>query len=181
MAKGGWRIGAGRPGYRVKAEDSLALDIRWLKRNNVLIAGDTRTVTWHRNRKQIISRQIRAKDNAIVVANGNQTQWIRLTKTPCQLGGNRDWFLCPSCDQRMAILYQRANRFACRHCQQISYQSQALSPDDRLAQQFHKKETALLNSRNQRGFQKKLDAFMAVADHFDLMIERYNLCIAAVS
>ena len=74
MAKGGWRIGAGRPGYRVKAEDSLALDVRWLKRNNVLITGDTRTVTWHRNLKQIIFRQIRAKDNGIVVANGNQTQ-----------------------------------------------------------------------------------------------------------
>ncbi len=181
MAKGGWRIGAGRPGYRVKAEDSLALDIRWLKRNNVLIAGDIRTVTWHRNLKQMISRQIRAKDNGIVVANGNQTQWIRLTKTPCQLGGNRDWFLCPSCDKRMAILYYRANRFACRRCQQISYQSQALSPDDRLAQQFHKKESALLNSRNQKGFQKKLDAFMAVADDFDRMVERYNLCIADVS
>lgn len=181
MAKGGWRIGAGRPGYRVKAEDSLALDVRWLKRNNVLIAGDTRTVTWHRNLKQIISRQIRAKDNGIFVANGNQTQWISLTKTQCQLGGNRDWFLCPSCDQRMAVLYYSANRFACRHCQQISYQSQALSLDDRHARQFHKKETALLDLRNQRGFQKKLDAFMAVADAFDRMIERYNLCIAAAS
>lgn len=180
MEKGGWRIGAGRPGYRVKAEDSVTLDIRWLKRNNVLISGDIRTVTWHLHRKQIISQQIQAKDNGIVVANGSQTQWIRLTKTPCQLGGNRDWFLCPSCDKRMAILYQRSNRFACRHCQQISYQSQSLSPDDRLAQQFHKKESALLHSRNQKGFQKKLDVFMAVADAFDRMIKRYNLSISTI-
>ena len=57
MAKGGWRIGAGRPGYRVKAEDSLVLDIRWLKSNNVLISGNIRTVTWHFDCVQIIAER----------------------------------------------------------------------------------------------------------------------------
>lgn len=53
----------------------------------------------------------------------NQTVW--LTTTPCNLGGKRYWFLCPICDYRVGVLYLPRGdvRFACRHCNGITYDS----------------------------------------------------------
>ena len=49
----------------------------------------------------------------------------RLTRTPCNLGGSRPWFLCPArgCERPVAILYGGAV-LACRHCHQLAYPSQ---------------------------------------------------------
>jgi hypothetical protein len=50
---------------------------------------------------------------------------IRLERTPCNYGGHRTWFRCPRCARRVALLYLRSGRFACRHCQQVAYTSQS--------------------------------------------------------
>jgi hypothetical protein len=44
--------------------------------------------------------------------------------TPRNLGGWRDWFLCPAvgCGRHVAILYG-GGIFACRHCFQLAYAS----------------------------------------------------------
>ena len=48
--------------------------------------------------------------------------------TPCNYGGSRAWFVCPrSCGRRVAILYGDGS-LACRHCNQLAYQSQHESP-----------------------------------------------------
>ena len=39
---------------------------------------------------------------------------IRLTSTPCNYGGFRHWFSCPSCGKRVSVLY--GFRLQCRHC-----------------------------------------------------------------
>ena len=52
-------------------------------------------------------------------------QTVRLTSTPCTYGGARPWFLCPVRGERVAVLYMRAGRFACRHCQRVAYRSQS--------------------------------------------------------
>ena len=53
--------------------------------------------------------------------------WVRLAITPCQLGGHRYWFLCPTCGRRCAILYPRQ----CRKCMNGRYAKELMTPHDR--------------------------------------------------
>jgi hypothetical protein len=51
-----------------------------------------------------------------------QRIWIEWTS--CNYGGKRAWFICPrGCGQRVAILYG-IGELACRHCRQLSYETQ---------------------------------------------------------
>ena len=56
---------------------------------------------------------------------------IRLDKTPCNYGGYRYWFRCPSCSKRVSVLYC-AGTYVCRHCLSVPYGSQLQQPIDRL-------------------------------------------------
>lgn len=54
---------------------------------------------------------------------------IPLVSTQCNLGGKRYWFQCPwyhngvYCGRRVSVLYLGGQRFACRHCYDLSYAS----------------------------------------------------------
>ncbi len=50
-------------------------------------------------------------------------QLIELTKTECNYGGNRFWFLCPNCNRRTGVLYRKplAQEFICRYCNSLTY------------------------------------------------------------
>ncbi len=50
-------------------------------------------------------------------------QRLTLTRTPCNYGGERVWFICPSCGKRVAVLYSGGKYFACRGCCNLTYQS----------------------------------------------------------
>lgn len=52
---------------------------------------------------------------------------VKVTTTPCYLGGYRYWFVCPICKRRCAILYP----YSCRVCRNGRYASELLSPRDR--------------------------------------------------
>ena len=56
---------------------------------------------------------------------------IQLTKTSCNYGGYRYWWLCPSCSKRISVLYC-AGLYVCRHCIGANYGSQLQQPIDRL-------------------------------------------------
>ena len=49
---------------------------------------------------------------------------------PCNFGGERPWFVCPgvvngvACGRRVAKLYLKRRYFLCRHCHNLSYESQ---------------------------------------------------------
>ena len=45
-------------------------------------------------------------------------QSVRVSWTPCHLGGKRPWFHCPGCNRRMAKLYWGGEqvRYRCRQC-----------------------------------------------------------------
>jgi len=45
--------------------------------------------------------------------------------------------VCPILDERVAVLYLRARRFACQHCQRIAYGSQS---DDALGRTWLKQQ-----------------------------------------
>lgn len=54
---------------------------------------------------------------------------VRITKTPCNLGGYRWWFICPltkkgiPCGRRVGVLYKGGDYYGCRHCYDLSYES----------------------------------------------------------
>lgn len=56
---------------------------------------------------------------------------IQLTKTACNYGNYRHWWLCPNCSKRVAVLYC-AGAYVCRHCINAPYGSQLQQPIDRL-------------------------------------------------
>ncbi len=55
---------------------------------------------------------------------------VPLSRTPCNFGGSRPWFVCPvvvegvSCGRRVAKLYLKGRYFLCRHCHDLAYSSQ---------------------------------------------------------
>jgi len=55
---------------------------------------------------------------------------IKMTTTPCNLGGKRYWFICPLtkngqyCGRRVGVIYSIGKWFGCRHCGNIAYQAQ---------------------------------------------------------
>lgn len=49
---------------------------------------------------------------------------VRLTTSPCHLGGVRYWFQCPFCNKRTGTLHLCGKSdFACRQCLKLSYES----------------------------------------------------------
>ena len=49
---------------------------------------------------------------------------IRLTSSMSHGGGHRQWFVCPGCGARVAILYLNKTYFRCRGCEKLVYASQ---------------------------------------------------------
>jgi hypothetical protein len=55
-------------------------------------------------------------------------RFIEVVSTPCHLGGERFWFICPQCSRRCAILYPAI----CWTCTGGRYAYELMPPDDRL-------------------------------------------------
>jgi hypothetical protein len=129
MGKGGTRSGAGRPGWRVKAEHCKSIDVRRFAAHGVLKPG-----SWGWEWRDPETKAQRASIGVLTASTGLRLQYalngepmsqhVPLTRTACGFGGHRPWFLCPRCGRRVAVLYLRASGFACRHCQMVSYASQ---------------------------------------------------------
>ena len=152
MSKGGMRYGAGRPSYKAKAEQLLRVDIGRWHRGDYLRAGCSFTWSWHRGDEPTgnIGVLVHGADLLALqymVGSDDQrrdgSQTIRLAHTPCNYGKSRPWFVCPVCQRRVGVLYMRAGRFACRHCQRVAYTSQSCDMLDRMWRKQSKIETRL--------------------------------------
>lgn len=86
----------------------------------------------------------------------SEEQHIHFDRTACHFGGDRLWFLCPSCNTRIGVLYGAGTLFLCRHCHQLSYSSQNSSEIDNLVEQKHKLGERIFEpSEGQQGWCKK--------------------------
>jgi len=119
--------------------DYRALDVRGLHRAGVLSPGYACSWQWKRRGEVVASINVRTESLARIrlnyqVRSGGQAEQkdysVPITWTPCHLGGERPWFLCPCCHRRVAKLYGGAV-FACRHCWRLNYASQQASKRDR--------------------------------------------------
>jgi hypothetical protein len=123
--------------------DYRALDVRYLARNSMLRSGYSGSLLWKRNGETVASIRVRADAGRIVLIYRHRSDgggaWkgeeysVRIARTPCNLGGSRDWFICPAlgCGRRVAILYG-GTIFACRHCYRLAYPSSREHASDRL-------------------------------------------------
>ncbi|MFZ2999699.1 MAG: hypothetical protein WA071_05175 [Undibacterium umbellatum] len=79
------------------------------------------------------------------IARPMQNYRIEIGETICNYGGTRSWFICPYCQHRSAKLYLKLSRFACRCCQRLRYQSQALDPLARNQWSYSKLQKRLID------------------------------------
>ena len=125
IGTGGTRLGAGRPAYRLKAEQTPKIDICIWHKRGLLWNGSDNTWSWTRGEESAGSIRFAVNADAIrltyAVQGADASQTIRTTMTSCRYGGARTGFACPCCSGRAAVLFMRAGRFACRQCQKISY------------------------------------------------------------
>lgn len=130
MGRGGERSGAGRPAHKARADRCLSIDVRRFQREKVLREGVPGGWAWKNSEtgleKASIGFRVCASTLHLDFAiNGTPVaQRLPLVTTACHFGGERTWFRCPCCARRVAVVYMRWRRFACRRCNQIAYQSQ---------------------------------------------------------
>ncbi len=144
MGKGGSRFGAGRPGYKAKAEQCSRVEIGRWHREGKLYAGNSFSWAWWRGEELCgsIGVHVFGEESlylAYSIGSGDDRrdagQKVRIVRTTCAYGGSRPWFACPVCDRSAGVLYLRAGRFACRHCQRVAYASQS---EDTLGRMWRK-------------------------------------------
>lgn len=120
-------------------DDYRSLDVRTLHRAGALTAGRACSWEWSRRGEVVASIGIEAESRGRLRLRYNLTRQGQteakdypapITWTPCHLGGERPWFLCPCCARRVAKLYG-GTVFACRHCLRLKYRSQQASKRDR--------------------------------------------------
>ena len=149
MGTGGNRSGAGRPAQHVKAEHCRRIDVRRWQREGILQEGSAGTWQWSDpdSGKQTAAIGYWANAGNVTlnfsIDGKPHTHVIWLAETACNYGGTRQWFTCPIRGERVAVLYLRAGRFACRHCQRIAYASQSGDLCDRTWRKQSKAEAKL--------------------------------------
>ena len=181
MGTGGTRLGAGRPGYRLKAEQTPKIDIRVWHKRGLLWNGSNNTWSWSRGGESAGTIRFTVSADFIRLTYAAQgqdaSQAIRMTTTPCGYGGTRTWFECPCCRGRAAVLYMRSSRFACRKCQKVSYTSQSGSSKDRELTRYHQ-----LNALIKAGKPKwqRWATFERLEDRFERVNEQVNRSLMAL-
>ena len=121
-------------------EDTKRIDIRWLKRKNLLREGYSGSMYWTSDGEKTGEIMFTVFSSSIQLRYhhrqaGEEWQQIRenvpIEFTPCHMGGERPWFQCPGCGLRVAILCSNGPYFLCRKCYGLKYDSQMESDWDR--------------------------------------------------
>lgn len=118
---------SGRYGGKTKCENCLSIDVRKWAHSNLLANGTQFQCQWP-NGNQIA---VKVEDGRVILQYAisdaaMKDYYVWLAYTPCNFGGQRAWFQCPCCNKRMANLFFKHGRFACRDCQRLRYHSQSL-------------------------------------------------------
>ena len=138
-------------------ESQRRIDIRWLKKQEYLQPGISGSLTWSRGDKQTGSINFRMETNYMILnycyryQGGdweNVEQTVSFNQTLCNYGGHRNWFLCPRCLKRIAVLYGARKYFLCRHCYGLTYSSRQENKTDRLMRRARKIRERMGGSAN---------------------------------
>jgi hypothetical protein len=125
------------PNARNTTEKTPSISIFWLKKNHYLHGvWNEGSISWRRRGVMFgpvyftIDIKDNLKESVIHIGHFNNTKYTyRLLPFPCFLGGHRWFFECGAtrngdyCGNRVGILYLKDNKFICRECANLSYQS----------------------------------------------------------
>ena len=130
---------------RTTTEEVRRIDIRYLKKQNMLRPNTRGSLSWSCGGEPTGNINYTMYENTMILnfkwrhygdeewQSVEQTIWF--DRTRCNYGGERKWFSCPGCEARVAILYGADIKFYCRHCYQLPYASQG---EDYLARLMRK-------------------------------------------
>lgn len=120
--------------------DCHDVDVRYLNRHGLLKPGGWFSLRWSRGERETgsIGGSVEGteKPERVILRYRSRSEpsseWedvrepVHLTWTGCNFGGERPWFVCPGagCGRRVAILYGPGRYFLCRHCCDLTYESQ---------------------------------------------------------
>jgi len=123
---------SGRAGTKRSTGNMHRLDVRKLHHGGLLTPGRSFNWQWSRNGNVLASIGVTVDaTNSVTLDYRSKQQggeWqdkryqVLIGWTACNYGGNRPWWLCPCCGRRVAVLWGDST-YACRHCQQINYES----------------------------------------------------------
>jgi hypothetical protein len=107
---------------------------------------------------------------------------VPLEWTPCNFGGERPWFCCPRCDDRVGKLYKppRRARFLCRDCHDLVYESQQRSGGflyeniTKPARELRKAQDALDDEFSRENLRRVYEADVNARDGMRALVERGN-------
>jgi hypothetical protein len=145
-----------RRNSKATVESQDKIDIRWFSRKGFLHQGIVLNFSRACQRDKCDLIGLRVETDRLVLIyrnrqNGGQWEQIKdeifFTWTSCNYGGHRQWFLCPGCNIRVAILYG-GKYYRCRHCSNLTYSSQQESKSDRLMRKARKIRARLGASNN---------------------------------
>ena len=136
-------------GGKPETNDSMPLDIRKITRKGLLFVGNRFSWQWLVNDQPVAGISIRVDFQSMLLSYQMKStgevvaQRVRMQTTPCHLGGERHWFICPRCNKRVAVLYAPGRYFTCRQCGGLSYATQKESVGDRASTKANKLRTRL--------------------------------------
>ena len=128
-------------------DDFPRIDIRYLKRRGMLEPGKSGALSWSCRQRPIDTVSYECHRDRLVLLHRFEPQTVRFDTTACNYGGKRQWFLCPGCSRRVAVLCGLGSSFLCRHCHHLPYLSQNLSKIRRLIQRKQRIESRIFEDR----------------------------------
>jgi hypothetical protein len=141
---------------KATVESQYKIDIRWMKKQGYLHPGAVGTLSWGSGGEESGSIGFLVETEWLFLIYRNQQnggEWEQIKEeiffawTPCNYGGSQQWFLCPGCNRRVAVVYG-GKYFRCRHCHNLIYSSQQESESDRLMRKARKIRARLGASNN---------------------------------
>jgi hypothetical protein len=147
---GGFGSGAERSTHIGNVEDTVAIDIRILRRLGVIAPGECviDTICWSNGGCDAPSARLRSDLSGgerggtmqIDFTSSGTTikQHVAIDAVPSGFGGWRYYLICPIVGQRCEIIYLSNGVFACRESQRLSYASQNMDQLSRARRQATK-------------------------------------------
>jgi len=154
MGAGSWM----RYGSKATVDSQHAVDIRYLKKQGSIGAGNNGALTWSCRGEKTGAINYQVKENGIkLMYNSREAktedwqvveQFVHFNYTSCNYGGKRTWFLCTECNRRVTTIYGAGKYFLCRHCYELNHQSQHENYYDRQLTKAQEIRTKLGGSGN---------------------------------
>lgn len=170
-------LGSGRYCHWSKSttmEETKRIDIRYMRRRGFLRSGHFGSLSWTYNGEPSGDIRFTCHADRIVFnyryrSGGDEwesvEQSVCFDRTPCHLGGERIWLLCPHCQRRCEVLSIAGKYPACRICYRLPYQSQCEDHLSRLFTRQQKLEEMLWGENRKWWRRTKRDQLLAEYEH----------------